>query len=123
MESRVLCLSAQPRPEARPLISISEAMRVARVFKTLANDTRLRMLHALVRVGELSVSDLAAALQMTPQAVSNQLGRLVDQDVLVSRRSGSSVLYRVDDPCIPVLLDLGLCVAEDAVQFPSDAAS
>lgn len=123
MKSRIVCSSVQPRPEARALIDVPEAMRVARVFKTLANDTRLRMLHALIRARELSVSDLAATLEMRPQAVSNQLGRLVDQGVLTSRRAGANVLYRVADPCIPVLLDLGLCVAEDAVQIPSEAAS
>ena len=48
------------------------------MFKVLANDTRLRLLHAVVRAGEICVTDLADSLGMKPQAVSNQLQRLAD---------------------------------------------
>jgi DNA-binding transcriptional ArsR family regulator len=82
------------------------------MFKTFANDTRLRLLHALVREGELCVTDLAGALAMKPQAVSNQLQRLVDRGILASRRNGINVYYRILDPCVPVLLERGLCLIE-----------
>jgi DNA-binding transcriptional ArsR family regulator len=84
------------------------------VSKTLANDTRLRLLHALVRAAELSVGDLAEAVAMKPQAVSNQLQRLVDRGILGSRRAGTSIIYRIVDPCVISLLDQGLCLTEDA---------
>jgi ArsR family transcriptional regulator, lead/cadmium/zinc/bismuth-responsive transcriptional repressor len=105
-----------PKPDLheRPLITSEQASELEDVFKVLANDTRLRLLHALARAGELCVSDLAETLGMTPQAVSNQLQRLVDRSVLGSRRSGNSIHYRIVDPCVTRLLDLGLCLAEDA---------
>jgi DNA-binding transcriptional ArsR family regulator len=84
------------------------------IFKVLANDNRLRILHALVRAGELCVNDLASAVSMTPQAVSNQLQRLVDRGILGSRRAGTSIHYRIIDPCVPAMLDKGLCLTEDA---------
>ena len=56
----------------RPLLTPIQAGGLAAVFKVLANDTRLRLLHALVRAEELCVTDLAASLGMKPQAVSNQ---------------------------------------------------
>jgi DNA-binding transcriptional ArsR family regulator len=84
------------------------------VFKVLASDTRLRLLHALVRSGELCVTDLAAAVSMKQQAVSNQLKLLVDRGILGSRRRGTSILYRIVDPCVTSLLDLGLCLTEDS---------
>jgi len=83
------------------------------LFKVLANDSRLRLLHALERAGELCVSDLAAELGMTPQAVSNQLQRLVDRRILVSRREGSRLFYTIADPCVKGLLDLGMCLLEE----------
>ncbi|HWO70573.1 MAG TPA: metalloregulator ArsR/SmtB family transcription factor [Actinomycetota bacterium] len=85
---------------------------MARVFKVLANDTRLRLLHALAREGESCLTDLAATVGMKPQAVSNQLQRLVDRGILGSRRAGNNVFYRVIDPCVTSLLDLGFCVTE-----------
>jgi DNA-binding transcriptional ArsR family regulator len=80
----------------------------------LANDTRLRLLHALVRSGELSLSDLAEAVEMKPQAVSNQLQRLSDLGVVDSRREGNSIFYRLIDPCVLSLLDTGLCLMEES---------
>jgi DNA-binding transcriptional ArsR family regulator len=82
-------------------------------FQVLANDTRLRLIHAIVRKKEICVTDLAEAVDMTPQAVSNQLRRLVDRGFLGSRRNGTHILYRIVDPCVTALLDLGLCLTED----------
>jgi DNA-binding transcriptional ArsR family regulator len=80
----------------------------------LANDTRLRLLHALERAGEMCVTDLADAVAMKPQAISNQLQRLLDQGILASRRNGNNIHYRIADPCVTSLLDRGLCLMEDA---------
>jgi DNA-binding transcriptional ArsR family regulator len=111
---RAVCAAAKPPLRERPLLGAEEARELTGVFKVLANDGRLRLLHALERAGELCVKDLAAAVGMSPQAVSNQLGRLVDRRILAARREGNNVLYRVVDPCLPALLELGLCLAEEA---------
>jgi|GEM_PF-221217 DNA-binding transcriptional ArsR family regulator len=96
----------------RALISLDEATTLTRLFKIFANETRLRLLHALVREEELCVGDLASALGMKPQAVSNQLQRLVDRGIVASRREGTSIYYHIVDPCVPVLLERGLCLTE-----------
>lgn len=80
----------------------------------LANDTRLRLLHALVREKEVTVGDLAERLDMKPQAVSNQLQRLADRGIVAPRREGNYIHYRIVDPCVVSLLDRGLCLVEDA---------
>ena len=98
----------------RPLLTSDQARRMADLFKILANDTRLRLLHALTRADELRVTDLAATVGMKPQAVSNQLQRLVPMGILASRRDGNNILYRVVDPCVPILLSHGLCLVECA---------
>lgn len=105
-----------PKPAIgrRPLIGLDHANSVGRTFQVLADATRLRLLHALVRAGEMCVSDLACTVEMKPQAVSNQLQRLVDRGILASRRNGNYVHYRVIDPCVVGLLDLGMCLTEDA---------
>lgn len=112
----------RPKPEltARPLISLVQAGRLERTFKVMANATRLRLLHALVRHPGLSVSALAQAVGMKPQAVSNQLQRLVDKGILSNVRNGTSVHYRIIDPCVTSLLDQGLCLTEDTWQRQSN---
>lgn len=87
---------------------------MGRTFQVLADATRLRLLHALVRAGELCVTDLARAVEMKPQAVSNQLQRLLDRGVVATRRNSNYVHYRIVDPCVVRLLDSGICLTEDA---------
>lgn len=103
-------LPCGPPLHERPPLSPEHAQQLMRLFKVFANDTRLRLLHALVRTGELCVTDLATQTAMKPQAVSNQLQGLLDRGILASRRDGNNVYYRVTDPCVPVLLERGLCL-------------
>ncbi len=109
-----LCCPPKPVVEARPLLTPIQAGGLASVFKVLANDTRLRLLHAIIRAGEVRVTDLATAVGMKSQAVSNQLQRLSDLGVLTHRRDGKNIIYRLVDPCVKSLLDQGLCLMEDA---------
>jgi ArsR family transcriptional regulator, lead/cadmium/zinc/bismuth-responsive transcriptional repressor len=103
----------KPPLDERPLIDGEQASELVRLFDVLASDTRLRLLHALARAGELNVTEVADALEMAPQAVSNQLRRLADRRIVASRRDGVRVYYRIADPCVTGLLDLGLCLLEE----------
>ena len=98
----------------RALLSPIQAGGLAAIFKVLANDTRLRLLHALVRSGELCVTDLAASIGMKPQAVSNQLQRLSDLGILAARREGNNIHYRIIDRCVSGLLEQALCLLDEA---------
>lgn len=100
--------------KGRKLMTPIQAGGLAAVFKVLANDTRLRLLHALIRSDELCVTDLASTVGMKPQAVSNQLQRLSDLGILSSRRDGNNVFYRVVDICASGLIEQGWCLTEAA---------
>jgi DNA-binding transcriptional ArsR family regulator len=110
-EKDVSC--TRPALKDRPLLSPVQAGGLAAVFKVLANDTRLRLLHALIRADEICVTDLAASVGMKPQAVSNQLQRLSDLGIVESRRDGNNIHYRLVDLCVRSLIDQGLCLMEE----------
>ena len=110
----------KPALRDRPLLEQHQADELIRLYKVLANDTRLRLLHALERAGELSVTDLAAEVGMKSQAVSNQLQRLADRRIVASRREGSRLFYRVADPCVTGLIDLAMCLLEETGRLPSE---
>ncbi len=105
--------AGKPALADRPLITAGQAQALIGLFKALANDSRLRLLHALDRGGEVCVTDLAEQVGMRPQAVSNQLQRLTDRGILACRRDGNRIFYRIADPCVTSLLDLGLCLVEE----------
>jgi DNA-binding transcriptional ArsR family regulator len=107
------CCPPRPPLAERPLLSFVEAVNVMALLKVLANDTRIRLLHHLIRKGEANVSDMAKTLGMRQQAVSNQLARLSDTGIVASRREGNSIFYRIADRCVPLLLDQALCIMED----------
>lgn len=119
--SRKAC-SPKPKLTTRPLLSMRQAQALESTFKMLANTTRLRMVHALVRAGELCVGDLADILAMKPQAVSNQLQRLADHGIVEARREGVQIRYSILDPCVLALLHKGWCLAEDAQTSTIDLA-
>lgn len=99
--------------EARPLIDADSADALTALYKVLANPHRLRLLHAIARAGELPVSTIADEVDMSVQAVSNQLQRLADQRILVARREGTRAYYRIIDPCVTGLIELGICLVEE----------
>ena len=105
--------SSRPPLHERPLLGFVDAVKVMALFKVMANDTRIRILHHVVRSGEATVTDMAKTLGMKPQAVSNQLVRLSDTGMLSHRREGNNVYYRVKNGCVAPLLDLALCLMED----------
>ncbi|HLQ04128.1 MAG TPA: metalloregulator ArsR/SmtB family transcription factor [Verrucomicrobiae bacterium] len=78
----------------------------AGLFKALGNPLRLRMLE-LLRGGEMSVRDLLRELRVEPSTASQQLGVLRQQGVVDSRRADGTVYYRLTDPLVGELLDVG----------------
>ncbi len=113
MSKRTPCCPPKPKIEQRPLLDGEQARILADVFKVLSNDTRLRIIHVLIRSEEQCVSKLADLLDMSPQAVSNQLQRLSNRGILGVRREGNHLYYRVLDPCTDQILELGLCLKEE----------
>ena len=105
-----------PKPDLaiRPLLAMDKAQALGRLFEGLASSTRLRLLHALVVLDDPCMSDLAEAVDMKPQAVSNQLRRLADMGILVTRRHGNHIHYAIVDARISKLLHHGLCLNEES---------
>jgi len=89
------------------LPAADEVDRLAAWFRVLGDPTRSRILYALLEVGELCVSDLAATIDASETTVSQSLRWLRSADMVRSRRSGRLVYYALDDEHVAVLLGLG----------------
>lgn len=76
----------------------------AELFKALGHPIRIRILE-LLRNGERTVSDLQAALAIDAGSVSQHLAVLRSRQLVVGRKEGTSVYYRVSDPQVFDLLD------------------
>ena len=80
---------------------------VSEFFKVLGDETRMKIINALSH-GELCVSDIAAALEMTQSAVSHQLKLLRMAGQVKARREGKSIYYSLDDQHVIDILDEAL---------------
>ena len=70
-------------------------MKVAVVFKAIAEPRRMELLQILREKGELSVGELADKVSVTQQAVSLHLKVLESAGLVQAKRSGTRHLYAV----------------------------
>lgn len=71
----------------------------ADVCKTLANPKRLEILYALME-GELPVGELVKRLSLPKANISQHLAVLRQRGVVISRREGLNIYYRISNPKI-----------------------
>ena len=84
-----------------------ELYDLAELFKIFGDSTRIRILFVLFE-SEACTCDLAAALNMTPSAVSHQLAILRRNKLIKSRREGKSVFYSLADNHVRTIISQGL---------------
>jgi len=78
----------------------------ANLFRVLGHPARVRILE-LLQAGEQTVGALQAELGLDSSGTSQQLAALRRIGLVQSRRDGTSVYYRVDDPRVFDLLAAG----------------
>lgn len=81
----------------------------ATLFRVLGHPARVRILE-LLREGERSVGALQVELELDSGGTSQHLSALRRIGLVESRREGTSVYYRVDDPRVFELLDAGRAI-------------
>jgi len=85
-------------------------MRLEAVFSALADRTRLKILKLLGKE-ELCSCEVMAGLDLTQPTTSHHLGILERTGLVVSRREGKWVFYRLADPKLGTLLGRSLVTA------------
>jgi len=77
----------------------------ADICKTLADPTRLMILHEL-REGEKSVGQIAANLNLPQTNTSRHLAVLRERSIVSTRREGTTIYYSLANPKIGEACDL-----------------
>lgn len=75
----------------------------ANFFKVMGDGTRFKILWSLDK-SEMCVCDIAAALKMSKSAVSHQLRRLRDANLVQAKRQGKMVFYTIADDHVHTML-------------------
>jgi ArsR family transcriptional regulator len=88
----------------------AKTLSLERVFRALADRTRLRILH-LLRQGELCVCDLVDLLGVPQPTASRHLAYLRRAGLVEARREGHWMYYRLAPPRSPSFEKLLACLA------------
>ncbi len=95
-------------------------MDIIRLFKSLGDETRLRLLHLMLH-HELNVNELVRIMDMGQSRISRHLKILADSGLLQSRRDGSYIYYsKAGDPDLAHLTDLIIQVGRSRQDFAAD---
>lgn len=84
------------RARAR-LLSAEDASRLSSLLAIMADPVRSRILYALDTVDELCVGDLVLVLDASPDAVGHGLRMLRTAGLVLNRRAGRVIYYRLAD--------------------------
>ena len=81
---------------------------IADLFKGFADPTRVHILSLLQQHGELCVTDIAEAVELSQSAISHQLRILKQMHLIKFRREGKNVWYSLADEHVRTILQMGL---------------
>ena len=101
-------------PEGTDLFSLSdqvpteeELYDLAELFKVFGDSTRIKILYVLVE-SDMSVGDIAQALNMTQSSISHQLRVLKQSRLVRFRREGKNIVYSLADDHVHTIMNQGL---------------
>lgn len=108
-ERAELCSGQHSHEMVKPEEILSEEVlyRLADLFKTFGDPTRIRILSVLEH-HELCVCDIAKLLGMTQSAISHQLRVLKQMELVKYRKEGKTVFYSLADSHVSTILNQGL---------------
>ena len=96
-------------------------MKTQMIFDAFADPTRRRILALLADQGELCVCELTAALDMVQPKISRHLATLKDAELVIPRRAGTWMHYRLDSEVPGWVTGLLLSLGQGAVtELPDD---
>ena len=80
---------------------------LAELFRVFGDSTRIKILYVLVE-SDMSVGDIAQALNMTQSSISHQLRVLKQSRLVRFRREGKNIVYSLADDHVHTIMSQGL---------------
>lgn len=88
--------------------AVAKTDGVTPIFKALADETRVKIIYALLQEPDLCVCDLAQVVSLSIAATSHHLRLLKNMGLARSRKEGKLVRYSLDDDHVRTILEEAL---------------
>ena len=88
--------------------SVAGIEGVTPIFKALADETRVKIIYALLLEPDLCVCDIAQITELTVSGASHHLRLLKAMGLARSRKDGKLVRYNIHDEHVKIILEKAL---------------
>lgn len=102
----IFCYDEEKVNRLKKSIHPDEIQRMAKMFKALADDTRMKIAFALSQEDELCVCDVANIIGASTATASHHLRLLRNMGLAKYRKEGKLVFYSLDDDHIKQLIEM-----------------
>lgn len=102
----IFCFDEEKVSRLKGEIQQEDTLSVAKIFKALADDTRVKVAYALSQEDELCVCDVANIVGCTMATASHHLRLLRNMGLAKYRKEGKLVFYSLDDEHVKQLIQL-----------------
>lgn len=102
----VTCVDEGKVKRVKESVSQQNTLQVAKIFKALSDDTRIKIAYALSEEDELCVCDVANIVGSTTATASHHLRLLRNLGLAKYRKEGKLVFYSLDDNHVRQLIQI-----------------
>ncbi|WP_042354000.1 ArsR/SmtB family transcription factor [Bacillus rubiinfantis] len=100
------------------LANSNNLIEVAKLFKALSDETRMKIAYALTLEDELCVCDVAHIVGATTATASHHLRHLKNLGLAKYRKEGKLVYYSLDDDHVKQLIQIAIEHQEELLERP-----
>jgi ArsR family transcriptional regulator, lead/cadmium/zinc/bismuth-responsive transcriptional repressor len=109
----IFCFDEEKVNRLKPSVNTDKISQMGKMFKVLADDTRIKIAYALCQEDELCVCDVANIVGSTMATASHHLRLLRDMGLAKYRKEGKLVFYSLEDEHIKQLIMVALTHLEE----------
>ncbi|MDQ0243014.1 DNA-binding transcriptional ArsR family regulator [Bacillus fengqiuensis] len=102
----IYCFNEEKVNSIKPSIDAEEIQHVTKMLKALADETRMKIVFALYKGGELCVCDVANITGATVATTSHHLRLLRNMGIAKYRKEGKLAFYSLDDEHVEQLIEI-----------------
>lgn len=112
----ITCINEEKVLKIQNKLSKENPFEVAKIFKALSDDTRIKIAYALAEEDELCVCDVANIIGSTNATASHHLRLLKNLGIAKYRKEGKLVYYSLDDEHVKELIKLAFAHQREGVE-------
>ncbi|OIK16367.1 transcriptional regulator [Bacillus sp. MUM 116] len=118
----ITCVDSEKTTHVKQHLQNRNIVQVTKIFKALADETRMRIAYALTLEDELCVCDVAYIAGATTATASHHLRHLKGLGLAKYRKEGKLVYYSLDDDHVKQLIHIAFAHQEEVAGRISTAA-